>query len=134
MKTITIEYTDTQAKQIGYYLRKKYKVDKRARLSRLCELAITDETQAQAWRLNMSLYEINMRVYNQNIDFDAEHFDLEITLTADGGIEQILIDGREPENDEITVINDNLREIQYEIGFRWLENERNKHYELWAEV
>lgn len=52
MKKITIKFTNTQTRQIGHYLRKKYNVDKRARLSRLCELAITDETQTQAWRLN----------------------------------------------------------------------------------
>ena len=75
----------------------------------------------------MFLYEINMRIQNKNIDINLDHLDLDITLTADGGIEQILIDGRQPKNNETTVINDNLREIQNEIGFRWMENERNKH-------
>ena len=81
------------------------------------------------------LYNIEMRIQNSNIDvYDLEYLDLEITPTADGGIDEILIDGREPSDKETTIINDNLREIQNEIGFRWLENERNKHYGEWAEV
>ena len=81
------------------------------------------------------LYSIEMTIQNSRIEIhDIEYLDLEITLTADGGIENIWIDNRSPTSEETIVINDNLREIQYEIGFRWMENEQNKYYGMWAEV
>ena len=69
MKTITLKFTDTQAREIGYYLRKKYKVDKRAWLSRLCELVIIDEIQAQA---KQGLDDFNAKGDATNQDLYAE--------------------------------------------------------------
>lgn len=40
MKTITLKFTDTQSRQIEYYLRRKYNRDKRTPLDRLCKVAI----------------------------------------------------------------------------------------------
>ena len=73
------------------------------------------------------LYSTEMTIQNSRIEIhDIDHLDLEITLTADGGIEQILIDGKQPEGNEITVINDNLREIQNEIAWRCGKNGYSK--------
>ena len=48
MKTITLKFTDTQAREIGYFLRKQYKKDKRTGLNRLCRFAVFREIREQA--------------------------------------------------------------------------------------
>lgn len=48
MKTITLKFTDEQASNIGYFLRKKYKADKRTGLPKLCKIAIFREIREQA--------------------------------------------------------------------------------------
>lgn len=48
MIMISIAFTDQQAKEIDYFLRKKYKKDKRTNLSKLCKIAVFHEIQIQA--------------------------------------------------------------------------------------
>lgn len=56
MKTISMKFTDEQADNIGYFLRKKYKADKRTNLSKLCKVAVFHEIRKQA---NKDIEEFN---------------------------------------------------------------------------
>jgi hypothetical protein len=56
MKTITLKFTDEQASNIGYFLRKKYNADKRTNLSKLCKVAVFHEIRKQA---NKDIEEFN---------------------------------------------------------------------------
>lgn len=48
MKTVTIEFTDEQARQITWMLRRRYERDGRTPLGRLCRTAILQEAADQA--------------------------------------------------------------------------------------
>lgn len=80
------------------------------------------------------LYNIDMRLENSDIDIDIEYLDIEVYLLPDGSIDGILIDGKLPTFKQAKIINDNLRIVQEEVGYRWMEHEKNKHHPMWAEV
>lgn len=80
------------------------------------------------------LYSINMQIINNNVDLDIESLDLEINLDAGGGIEGIKVDDREPTDIEIQIINNNLVEIQEEVGFRWMEDQKYKDHPAYMEM
>ena len=48
MKTVTLKFTDGDARYALYALRKRYGRDKRTNLSKLCEMAIRTEVAALA--------------------------------------------------------------------------------------
>ena len=81
------------------------------------------------------LYSIEITIQNSRIEIhDIDYLDLEVTLTADGGIEQILIDGKAPSEIESIVVQDNIRKIQNEIAWRWYEDQKYSSHPLWAEM
>lgn len=48
MKTVTLEFTNDDARYALYALRKRYGRDKRTQLSKLCEMAVRTEVAALA--------------------------------------------------------------------------------------
>jgi len=48
MEAVVLEFTNSEARYIASFLRRRYNKDKRTRFSRLCEIAVRCEVARQA--------------------------------------------------------------------------------------
>ena len=62
--------------------------------------------------------QIEMIIQNKEIQLNIESLEIEVQVSADGGIENITVDGQEPSEVEAILIRDNMREIQEESAWR----------------
>lgn len=58
-----------------------------------------------------------------SVEMTIEDLNIEIQIGAGGSIEEIFVDGQQPDGVEFDIIEENLQKIEREIAWRWYQDQ-----------